>query len=76
MGDLPLIGAVFQHNRNELSNAKLLVFVTPYVFDEGMRAKMTPKTDHQQMMDESMQRKNQIIGALADKVKRTWGDPN
>lgn len=76
LGDLPLIGVAFRHNRDELTNAELLVFVTPYVFDETMRARITPKTDHQQVMEQSMQRKDQIINELAGKVKEVWGDPN
>ena len=35
LGDLPLIGGLFQHNNVELSNSELIVFVTPFVIDEG-----------------------------------------
>ncbi len=34
-GDLPLIGGLFQHNDAVQSNSELIVFVTPFVVDEG-----------------------------------------
>jgi type II secretory pathway component GspD/PulD (secretin) len=33
LGDLPLIGGLFQHNQNSAANSELLIFVTPYVID-------------------------------------------
>jgi general secretion pathway protein D len=33
LGDLPLIGGLFQHNSAALANNELIVFVTPYVID-------------------------------------------
>jgi general secretion pathway protein D len=33
LGDLPLIGGLFQHNSAALANNELFVFVTPYVID-------------------------------------------
>jgi len=35
LGDLPLVGGLFQHNDVVLSNNELIVFVTPFVIDEG-----------------------------------------
>jgi general secretion pathway protein D len=34
LGDLPLIGGLFQHNDVALANNELIVFVTPYVIDD------------------------------------------
>ncbi len=34
LGDLPLIGGLFQHNSATLANSELLVFVTPLVIDD------------------------------------------
>ena len=33
LGDLPLIGGLFQHNNNETANSELLIFITPAVID-------------------------------------------
>ena len=35
LGDLPLLGQLFQHNQAVQSNSELIVFVTPYVVDES-----------------------------------------
>ncbi|MEN6306576.1 MAG: secretin N-terminal domain-containing protein, partial [Anaerohalosphaeraceae bacterium] len=38
LSDIPLVGELlFTHTQQNLSNTELLVFVTPYVFDETMR---------------------------------------
>ena len=33
LGDLPLIGGLFQHNNNTAANSELLIFITPAVID-------------------------------------------
>jgi general secretion pathway protein D len=33
LGDLPLIGGLFQHNSNTAANSELLIFITPAVID-------------------------------------------
>jgi general secretion pathway protein D len=33
LGDLPLVGGLFQHNQNSEVNSELLIFVTPHVID-------------------------------------------
>ena len=35
LGDLPLVGGLFQHNDVELTNSEMIVFVTPFVVDDG-----------------------------------------
>jgi len=35
LGDLPLVGGLFQHNDAEQANSELIVFVTPFVIDDG-----------------------------------------
>ncbi|MHC4517597.1 MAG: type II secretion system protein GspD, partial [Planctomycetota bacterium] len=42
LGDLPLVGGLFQHNDLEQGNTELIVFVTPFVIDEGQE--MSEKT--------------------------------
>jgi len=36
LGDLPLLGGLFQHNDVVQSNSELIVFVTPFVMDEAV----------------------------------------
>jgi general secretion pathway protein D len=76
LGDLPLIGAAFRHNRDELTNSELLVFVTPYVFDETMRVKAAVEKNHQQVLEEALQKKERMINDLAETMREVWGDPN
>jgi general secretion pathway protein D len=33
LGDIPLIGQLFQHNIDQIGNNELIVFITPYVID-------------------------------------------
>ena len=35
LGDLPLIGGLFRHNRIDQGNSEMLVFMTPHVIDES-----------------------------------------
>lgn len=42
-GDLPLIGGLFRHNEGVVANSELLIFVTPYVVDNGLE-KVLPDT--------------------------------
>ena len=37
LGDMPLLGGLFQHNDCEISNNEMIVFITPYVIDEGKK---------------------------------------
>jgi general secretion pathway protein D len=34
LGDMPLIGGLFRHNKLQQTNSELLVFITPHVIDE------------------------------------------
>ncbi len=35
LGDIPLLGELFKHREIEKSNSEMIVFITPYVVDEG-----------------------------------------
>jgi type II secretory pathway component GspD/PulD (secretin) len=45
LGDLPLVGGLFQHNSAEQSNSELIVFVTPFVIDEGQEMSEEAKAE-------------------------------
>jgi type II secretory pathway component GspD/PulD (secretin) len=36
LGDLPLVGGLFQHNDIALANNEMIVFITPYVITEDL----------------------------------------
>jgi general secretion pathway protein D len=76
LGDIPILGAVFSHTSTALTNSELLVFITPYVFDEKMRLEMPAEKNHQELMEESLNRKDEVIEQLAEKIRNTWTDPN
>jgi general secretion pathway protein D len=76
LGDIPLLGALFSHTGTDLTNSELLVFITPYVFDESRRKGIPVEENHQQIIDEALQQKNATIDQLAEKIRETWNDPN
>lgn len=76
LGDLPLLGALFSYTATNLANSELLVFITPYVFDENTRQNIPAASNHQELMEESLDRKDEVIEQLAEKIQKTWIDPN
>jgi general secretion pathway protein D len=76
LGDIPILGALFSHDSTDLSNSELLVFITPYVFDEKMRQTIPSSLDHQQVIDDTLHKKDQILSRLAEDIQKTWNDPN
>jgi general secretion pathway protein D len=76
LGDIPLLGALFTHTGTDLTNSELLVFITPYVFDESMRQNIPATLNHQEIIDQSLRRKTETMGQLSEKIQRTWTDPN
>jgi general secretion pathway protein D len=76
LGDIPILGAVFSHTSAGLTNSELLVFITPYVFDEKMRQNIPAQKNHEELMGQSLNRKDEVIEQLAEKIRETWTDPN
>jgi general secretion pathway protein D len=76
LGDIPIVGAVFSHSSTALTNSELLVFITPYVFDEKMRLAMPAEKNHQELMEDSLNRKDEVIEQLAAQIQKVWTDPN
>jgi general secretion pathway protein D len=66
LGDLPLAGGLFRHNSVEQSNNELIVFVTPYVIDEGQ--KISPEAS--QEMAQPMERLKEVQKQLKDTAER------
>ncbi len=67
LGDLPLIGGLFQHNDVSLANQELIVFITPFVINEGVELSGAAK----QKVDEAKSRLEQVqqeLGMTAEKL--------
>jgi general secretion pathway protein D len=60
LGDLPLVGGLFQHNDVSISNTEMIVFITPYVVSDG--AQVSEKAKKQ--LDKSQQRLDEVQGEL------------
>jgi len=61
LGDLPLVGGLFQHNDVVQSNNELIVFVTPFVIDEAV-GEMSEKTRNE--IEGSRERLDELTGQL------------
>jgi general secretion pathway protein D len=66
LGDLPLAGGLFRHNEIEQSNNELIVFVTPYVIDEGQQ--ISPEAS--QEMAQPMERLKEVQKQLKDNAEQ------
>jgi len=69
LGDLPLIGGLFQHNSDAMSNNEMIVFITPYVVSDGMEVseKARAKLDESQ---ENLQKAREELGAAAEALRQ------
>jgi len=76
LGDIPLLGALFSHTKATLSNTELLVFVTPYVFDEIMRREIPVSNDHKEIINKNIIQRDLIIKDLAERARTIFNDPN
>lgn len=66
LGDLPLVGGLFRHNNVEQSNNELIVFVTPFVIDEGQQ--ISPEASRE--MAQPMERLQDIQKHLKDTAEQ------
>jgi general secretion pathway protein D len=68
LGDLPLVGGLFQHNDVALTNNEMIVFITPSVISETIELSEKAK----QQIEEANQRLREIreeFGAAAEKLR-------
>jgi general secretion pathway protein D len=75
LGDLPLIGGLFQHNDNQAANSELLVFITPAVIDSP------EQTSHAAIkeMEKAERKLNDVrkeLGPPANDEQQATLDPN
>lgn len=73
LGDLPLLGGLFQHNDNVVSNSELIVFITPYVVEEGVGGVEAEKPFEQELKKLDKTRKNlrKSVGEMMSKKKHS-----
>jgi general secretion pathway protein D len=68
LGDIPLIGGLFQHNRDTLANNELIVFITPQVVSETIELSEGAK----KQIEESKRRLEEVqkeLGAAAEQMR-------
>jgi general secretion pathway protein D len=68
LGDLPLVGRVFRHEKTSQTNNELLVFITPYVVDEALLKKIPANPNSHEVLEESRQR----VQDTADSLNRLF----
>ena len=66
LGDIPLVGELFRHNEIEQSNNELIVFVTPYVIDEGQQ--LSPEATKE--MAQPMERLQEVQDRLKNNAEQ------
>lgn len=72
LGDLPLIGGLFQHNNVRISNNELIVFITPFVIGDGKmsdEAKAALDKSKEQL-DQTKQELGEATGQMIEKLEK------
>jgi len=69
LGDLPLVGGLFQHNSEAMSNSEMIVFITPYVVNDGMEVseKGQAELDRSQ---QNLQKAREELDAAAETLRQ------
>jgi type II secretory pathway component GspD/PulD (secretin) len=71
LGDIPLIGGLFNHDRQIMRNSELLIFVTPYVIDGAQTKPATIEfldDAHARMTDVTLE-VNELLEALEEETQ-------
>jgi type II secretory pathway component GspD/PulD (secretin) len=70
LGDLPLAGALFRHYENVLANKELIVFITPYVVDDGEALSEKAR----ERIEETRRKLDDVKNELNEDTERLKGD--
>ncbi|MBN1817355.1 MAG: hypothetical protein JW828_08335 [Sedimentisphaerales bacterium] len=70
LGDIPILGEAFKHTDNELTNSELLVFVTPYVFDDENLQAIPADTDSMKQLEQPRKRMDTILSELDQAIQK------
>jgi general secretion pathway protein D len=74
LGDIPLLGELFKHKRNEVTNSELLVFVTPYVIDDK-KLETIPLDPDQTPLEDSRTKLKTTLEKLSSSLDEALGKP-
>jgi general secretion pathway protein D len=66
LGDIPLLGGLFQHNDVRVSNNEMIVFITPFVISEGAEMSEAARA----ALEKSKEHLDQTKGELADTAEQ------
>jgi len=70
LGDLPLVGGLFRHNNVTQANNELIVFITPYVIDDG--EKLSSETAEQiEMPKEKLEVIQGELNQMSEQLKES-----
>ena len=76
-GSLPIIGALFRHEKTSLSNSELLIFMTPYVIDDKILQDIPlDEMSTEEFLQQSRHRMEDIADHLSEAVMQLSDDPN
>lgn len=72
LGDIPLVGGLFRHSEKALANKELIVFITPFVVDDGETLSDEARRQieaTQQKLGDMRNRMDETAEVLAEKVQ-------
>jgi general secretion pathway protein D len=77
LGDLPLLGALFRHEKKDLTNTELLIFITPYVIDDQTLDEIpADETSTDEFLRQNRMKMDDIVDSLSRSVMNLSDDPN
>jgi general secretion pathway protein D len=65
VGDIPLVGQLFQHNVTQIGNNELIVFITPYVIDTETTAKT------QKELEGAQNKMQEVLKSLKSSIEKS-----
>jgi type II secretory pathway component GspD/PulD (secretin) len=71
LGDLPLLGGLFQHNDVRLSNNEMIIFITPFVISDGAMSGAAKAT--LEKSKEHLDQTQQELGDAAEQLREKMG---
>ena len=77
LGDLPILGWLFRHEKTDLTNSELLIFMTPYVIDETTLENISPdEMSTEEFLQRSRMKMEDVVNRLSNSVMQLSEDPN
>jgi general secretion pathway protein D len=77
LGDLPILGFLFRHEKTDLTNSELLIFMTPYVIDETTLKNIPPdEMSTEEFLQRSRMKMEDVVDRLSNSVMQLSEDPN